>query len=241
MTPALRRIILGGKWTPRRLGSAIAAWYDASDPSTLFQDSALTTAAVADADPVGGWKDKSGLGNHAIQATTTKRFSLKLAIKNGRPVVRGDGVDDFLQKLTISIATPVTVVLVCRELAGAFSKYLFDGGASNQSPVTIPDATHISMGGTPVITSAACTPTNWQLLTCQFNSASSAIAINGGADTTGNALTNALTGITLGGSGSGAAVVNGDYAEVIVCGGRLLAASELARLKSYLNAKWAIY
>lgn len=240
MTPQMR-LRFGRRWTPLRLGTSLALWLDAADSSTLFQDSALTTPAAADADPVGGWKDKSGLGSHVIQATTTKRFSLKLAIKNGRPVVRSDGVDDFLQKLSISIATPVTVVFVCRELAGATSKYLFDGGASNQSPIDISDATHIAMGGTPFITSAACTPTNWQLLTCQFNGASSAFAVNGGADTTGNALTNALTGITLGTSGSGAAAANADFAEAIVCGGRLLAASELARLKSYLNAKWAIY
>ena len=49
------------------------AWYDPSDMSTLFQDSAGTTPVTAVEQPVGRMLDKSGRGNHAIQATTTKR------------------------------------------------------------------------------------------------------------------------------------------------------------------------
>ena len=49
------------------------AWYDPSDMSTLFQDSAGTTPVTAVEQPVGRMLDKSGRGNHATQATTTKR------------------------------------------------------------------------------------------------------------------------------------------------------------------------
>lgn len=49
------------------------AWYDPSDMSTLFQDSAGTTPVTAVEQPVGRVLDKSGRGNHATQATTTKR------------------------------------------------------------------------------------------------------------------------------------------------------------------------
>ena len=49
------------------------AWYDPSDMSTLFQDSAGTTPVTAVEQPVGLMLDKSGRGNHALQATTTKR------------------------------------------------------------------------------------------------------------------------------------------------------------------------
>jgi hypothetical protein len=48
-------------------------WYDVSDMSTLFQDSAGTTPVTAVEQPVGRILDKSGRGNHATQATTTKR------------------------------------------------------------------------------------------------------------------------------------------------------------------------
>ena len=49
------------------------AWYDPSDISTLFQDEAGTTPVTAVEQPVGRMLDKSGRGNHATQATTTKR------------------------------------------------------------------------------------------------------------------------------------------------------------------------
>lgn len=52
------------------------AWYDPSDLSTMFQNSDGTTA-VAVGDPVGYIADKSGNSNHAIQATSAKRPTLR--------------------------------------------------------------------------------------------------------------------------------------------------------------------
>ncbi len=49
------------------------AWYDPSDFSTLYQDSAGTTPVTAVEQPVGMIQDKSGRGNHAIQATSASR------------------------------------------------------------------------------------------------------------------------------------------------------------------------
>ncbi len=62
-------------FNPRTLFAASepGAWYDTSDMSTLFQDSAGTVPVTAVEQPVGRILDKSGRGNHAIQATTTKR------------------------------------------------------------------------------------------------------------------------------------------------------------------------
>lgn len=49
------------------------AWYDPSDLSALFQDAAGTTPVTGMEQPVGRMLDLSGNGNHASQATTTKR------------------------------------------------------------------------------------------------------------------------------------------------------------------------
>lgn len=49
------------------------AWYDPSYMSTLFQDEAGSTPVTAVEQPVGRMLDLSGRGNHATQATTTKR------------------------------------------------------------------------------------------------------------------------------------------------------------------------
>jgi hypothetical protein len=45
------------------------AWFDASDLTTLFQDSAGTIPVTAVGQKVGKWLDKSGNGAHAVQAT----------------------------------------------------------------------------------------------------------------------------------------------------------------------------
>tara|TARA_R110000868_G_scaffold179574_1_gene419699 strand:+ start:16553 stop:17995 length:1443 start_codon:yes stop_codon:yes gene_type:complete len=48
-------------------------WYDPSDFSTMFQDSAGTTPVTAVEQPVGRILDKSGRSNHATQATSASR------------------------------------------------------------------------------------------------------------------------------------------------------------------------
>jgi len=54
-------------------GGAPGAWYDPSDLTTLFQDSAGTTPVTAVEQPVGRMLDKSGNNNHAFQATSASR------------------------------------------------------------------------------------------------------------------------------------------------------------------------
>jgi len=53
------------------------AWYDPSDYTSLFQDSAGTTAVTAVEQPVGLMLDKSGNSNHASQATAASRPVLR--------------------------------------------------------------------------------------------------------------------------------------------------------------------
>ena len=85
----------GVSWSPLSI-SGLQFWVDADDSATLYTDSALTTLAVADGDVVGGWKDKSGNSRNALQADGTKKPLLKLAIQNGRNVVRFDATNDLL-------------------------------------------------------------------------------------------------------------------------------------------------
>ena len=102
----------GLSWSPLSI-SGLQFWVDSADSATLYTDSALTTLAVADGDVVGGWKDKSGNSRNALQTDGTKKPVLKLAIQNGRNVVRFDGVND---NMTFSNwqSNPATVFLVVR-------------------------------------------------------------------------------------------------------------------------------
>lgn len=64
-----------GLFSPLNLFSAgeQGVWYDPSDFSTMFQDSAGATPVTAVEQPVGRILDKSGRGNHATQATSASR------------------------------------------------------------------------------------------------------------------------------------------------------------------------
>jgi len=54
-------------------GGTEGAWYDPSDLSTLFQDSAGTTPVTVATNPIGYFGDNSGNANHATQATAAAR------------------------------------------------------------------------------------------------------------------------------------------------------------------------
>lgn len=85
-----------------------AAWYDPSDLSTLFQDSAGLVPVTAPGQPVGQMRDLSGNGHHLVQATAS-----------ARPVLQGDGqrlwleldgVNDTLSCAVTPGDTPLTLI-----------------------------------------------------------------------------------------------------------------------------------
>lgn len=77
--------------------AGLQLWLDASDSTTLFTDSAGTTLATADGDPIGCWKDKSANGRHVTNTDGTKKPTLKNAIKNGKNSITFNGTLKFLQ------------------------------------------------------------------------------------------------------------------------------------------------
>lgn len=96
--------VLGGSgFNPLSIPN-LALWLDASDASTLFQDSGGTTAAAADGDVVGYAKDKGTNLWNATQGTALNKPILKLAIQNGRNVIRFDGSNDVLSTPTAAKA-----------------------------------------------------------------------------------------------------------------------------------------
>lgn len=81
MRRGIGRLRAGGggapAWTPAALftGGVQGAWYDPSDLSSMWQDSAGTTPAAV-GQPVGKILDKSGNGNHATMTTAANRPTL---------------------------------------------------------------------------------------------------------------------------------------------------------------------
>lgn len=92
--------MLAGMFAPRNTGASgpaiygPAAWYDADDLTTLFQDSAGTVPVTTSGDPVGLWQDKSGNARHFSQSTSGQRPTWNSS--GGFSWVEFDGSDDWL-------------------------------------------------------------------------------------------------------------------------------------------------
>ena len=100
-------------FTPTSI-AGLQLWLDASDSTTLFTDSAGSTPATADGDPVGRWADKSGNTAHALQTDGTQKPTLKLAIKNSKNVCRFNSTSSKMLGTLLEKNTDCTMVAVLR-------------------------------------------------------------------------------------------------------------------------------
>lgn len=73
------------------LAGSVAIWYDLTDRSTLFQDSAGTNPVTDYLQGIGQMRDKSGNGLHALQATNNSRPQYRVGA-SGSPAANADGV-----------------------------------------------------------------------------------------------------------------------------------------------------
>jgi hypothetical protein len=111
---SLRHTRGGVAFSPRSLfsGGEEGAWYDTSDISTLFQDTAATTPVTASGQTIGFVKDKSGNELNATQATTAARPSY--IVDADGAFIQHDPVDDALTVTFPDLGTEATVAYVTR-------------------------------------------------------------------------------------------------------------------------------
>jgi hypothetical protein len=229
--------VSGGAFSPLSLSPLL--WLKA-DLGT-FQDTGLVTPAALDGDPVGGWQDQSGNGNKATQGTSTKRPALKLNIQNGLPVVRFDGVSDFLQTVSFSFSQPAHVFLALQLRSWGSTNRFMDGTTTDQvviaqinaSPeLDLYDGSAFTCGNTGLAVGTFGT------LSVLHNGASSELRVNGGTAATGNPGSNGCTaGLTLGSRWDGALVCAVDIGELLVYAPSL-STSQRQQVEQYLRTRW---
>ena len=122
---AILRFFSGGSgaFQPDNI-SGLQFWVDASDTTTLYTDSALTTLAINDGDVVGGWKDKSGNARNALQSNGTNKPLLKLNIQNSRSAIRFDGITDSMNT-TASFVTNLYTIFIVAKKDSTLRKFMF--------------------------------------------------------------------------------------------------------------------
>src|SRR5262245_40569463 len=67
--------------------SNLQLWLDASDPTTILDNSGNSVASGLFTGTVKTWLDKSGNGNNAVQNTVSQQFSYSAGALNGHGIV----------------------------------------------------------------------------------------------------------------------------------------------------------
>lgn len=111
-----RKALLGGQWTPTRLGGQALVWVDANDGGSIV----LSSGSIASI------SNKGSAGGTFAQATATKRPALSSSGLNGMSYASFDGVDDVLvcPAVTIAPASSLWMLAVHRRTSFAYGGLL---------------------------------------------------------------------------------------------------------------------
>ena len=194
-------------------------------------------------DLVSNWADQSGNSNDVAQPTATNQPLWVDSVQNGLPIIRFDGVDNFMWRNTFTSGTltaPNTIFVVCKFISIA-DKYIFDShDVSNRNYYSSKVTTnnHV-MGAGSELTVGGEDTTNILLYSLFYNGASTVLRRSKSTILSGT-LTNAdMGGINLATSFNDLNFGNPDIAEMLIYN-KALSDSERDEVETYLTDKWAV-
>jgi hypothetical protein len=239
-----RRAIKYDPNTPLTI-SGLVAWYDFSNVSTLFQDTARTTPITTDGQEILGATDLSGTDKHLNGGTTGPTYETD--VKNGLSVGRGNGTDSSMV-FTIDTVQPVTIFAVVSHATGdVASNRGFISGENTRPYIFAPSTDVWSFYAGTIVNSAVAIGTSHHVITAKFNGASSVLYRDGTSIATGNPGTGsfdfdgddrARLFSSSGSAGTAGEYWAGDLGEVLIYD-TALSDDNRARVENYLRAKWA--
>jgi hypothetical protein len=206
---------------------------DLTDNNTVTQTDGAAER-VGDFSPVSVWVDQGSRGRNVLQATVSKRPLFRRSIINGRPVVRFDGSDDFLQA-AFGLVQPTYIAMVTQSRLDTGLARLLDGKNVDTGDVYQATAGNMALfAGAGPVASVPFAAGTFHIAEILFSGASSYIRIDGGTAATGNAGTSAMGGITLGAGATPSNFAPVDIAELVV-----FPAEPTAGVRAALRAMWA--
>jgi len=235
-------------------------WYDPSDISTLFQDTAGTVPVTATGQTVARINDKSGRGNHLTQATAASRPLYQID-EIGLPFLLFDGTDDSFSSSSIASGTnKVQVFAGLRKLSDAAAGMLAEFSVSANSnagafqiraPSTTSGTYFISSsgstlaGGQITATGFAAPITNVLTLQGDISAPLNTLRANG-AQVGSSALTQGTGNfgsypLFVGRRNNTSIPFNGRMYQMIVRFGANLDASTIAATEAFVNSKTGAY
>ena len=243
------------------------AWYDPSDFSTMFQDTAGTIPVTATGQSVFRINDKSGRGHYLAQATATKQPTLQQD-SDGKYYLQFDGTNDSLNTLlsgTINLSTS-DKVFVCQGYkidntvaAGVFSEFGISATTVGSFSIIVPRGAGVDAIGYNVFISAQAQrgfaslgTSNKYVGSCQYDTSlgtqATAINVKNNTNTTGTGFVGTVPGagnfgtltLYVGQRNDASAPYAGRmYGYIIRLGA--LAANERGFVENYMNAQTRAY
>lgn len=232
----------------------LQVWFDANDTSTLFDSDVGGNVVTSDNATIGRWEDKSGNNFHATQSTASFRPVLKTGIRNGRNVLRWDGVTSLRSMHTVNLAdnwSNLTCFAVIQRFSnGEFSfGRVWERGNGQRQYLVGGGGLQVRITSNQANTNSFSFPNNtWYLGTFQWNGGLDVIAdifqkINrfrvtsggSGSGTSVNSVVN--TAFNIGNNAARTRAYDGDIAEILIYNNQL-SEYEIINVETYLANKW---
>lgn len=211
-------------------------WLDFSDADTLFTDAGSTKVAI-DGDLIYQVNDKSGNGNHMVQATSSQRFKYGI---NKRVGLSAGVSDSSGQGYSVAIASQsrpraAFFVLQPTEAPTTFTDYRYCYFGDH---LTYGKPTYFKIYGGNWIQSIDKPLNTWCVVSAILNDDITYLRVNGSqvSGNTGSSYSE-TSDIKIGDPGANSMI--GNYCECIFYGGDKL--SDYTAIETYLNNKWNIY
>lgn len=249
-------MLIGNRYLPQIVTASSSApsspvtgmkWQiDASDISTLFQDTGGATPVTTDGQSVGLWKDRSAYLQHPEQSVGGYQPLYKTAIQNGLSVVRFDGIDDRL-KVFAPVTTNITtfeIFLVSKTNTATTERLPLHIGISTNG-MGIAQYTWTTgrkgflLGGVAWVDAADSGDTSWHLWLLRRTGGTTTL-YDGGVDiaSSASAPVAPTTYTLLGNYTNSAAAASCDIGEALVYEG--LSTSDVNSTANYLANKWGL-
>jgi hypothetical protein len=218
-------------------------------------DASDTTTITASSGAVSEWRDRSGNGRHVTQATAANQPTTGASTKNARNVITFDG-SDWLGPTSSGFnpaSTGVTLFAVAQANSGSAISHIIlsqqDGTGLGRSwlysevpPGTVGWSTFLGGSATAV----GIDTTSWvsMRVSCAAGASQTlSIVHNSSTTVTATRTLEAATGGFMVGTRKNnfsTQALNGAIAEIVLYNS-VLSASDIGKVNTYLNDKWAVY
>jgi len=192
-------------------------------------------------DLVSAWEDQSDESNDVAQATGTNQPLWVDNVQNGLPVIRFDGVDNYMSTAIFTGGTltqPNTIIIVVK-MPSNVNTFVHDGISDTARHAFWNYLDENSMYAGTYLSGTTVNSTNFLLYYEVFNGASSLLRKSKIQLFTGNAGTQSLTGFRFGAASGITNFSNSNIGEVLIYDS-ILSTEDRDNIETYLTDRWAV-